>query len=234
MGKPGKTDKRDSNRQPETPAPIQPPPAAARASFPELVIRWLFSRTVRHARAMCKHVRKTVNHQRDVLKPNAIDQVTAAVQNVEYAVVTKADRATLTKQMENLDKAAQDWLKPYPSATVRENVEVLLVALTVAMAVRTFFLQPFKIPTGSMQPTLFGVTSKMLRPDFQIPTGLERVKQWFGGVSYIHIVADEDGEFQGAEDPFRILIFNIYQRVSFGGKIITIWFPPDYGSATLE
>ena len=45
----------------------------------------------------------------------------------------------------------------------RENVEVLLVALAVAMAIRTFFVQPFKIPTGSMQPTLYGVTSA---PDF--------------------------------------------------------------------
>jgi signal peptidase I len=32
-----------------------------------------------------------------------------------------------------------------------------LVAVIVAMAVRTFFIQPFKIPTGSMQPTLYGI-----------------------------------------------------------------------------
>jgi len=43
------------------------------------------------------------------------------------------------------------------SPALRENIEVLLVAVIVAMAVRTFFIQPFKIPTGSMQPTLYGV-----------------------------------------------------------------------------
>lgn len=42
---------------------------------------------------------------------------------------------------------------------IRENVEILAVALAVAMGVRTYFLQPFKIPTGSMQPTLNGITS---------------------------------------------------------------------------
>jgi hypothetical protein len=35
-----------------------------------------------------------------------------------------------------------------------ENVEVFLVAIVIALGVRTYFLQPFTIPTGSMQPTL--------------------------------------------------------------------------------
>ncbi len=42
-------------------------------------------------------------------------------------------------------------------AGFRENLEVIVVAIAVAMAFRTYFLQPFKIPTGSMQPTLYGI-----------------------------------------------------------------------------
>lgn len=37
---------------------------------------------------------------------------------------------------------------------LRELVESALIALVMALFVRTFFLQAFKIPTGSMQPTL--------------------------------------------------------------------------------
>ena len=66
----------------------------------------------------------------------------------QKAVAENADKAALEKQMENLEKAANKWLKPYPNAAWRENVEVLLVALAVAMGIRTFFLQPFKIPTA--------------------------------------------------------------------------------------
>src|SRR5947208_5920588 len=148
--------------------------------------------------------------------------------------------------MENLEAVANKWLKAYPNAAWRENVEVLLVALAVAMGIRTFFLQPFKIPTGSMQPTLYGVTSvpdftrgrddNAIRPgvgNFEIPTGWQRVREWFGGISYIHMVADTDGEML-IEPPVRILIFNIKQTIYIGGKSHTIWFPPDYGSATLE
>ena len=38
----------------------------------------------------------------------------------------------------------------------REWLDTLVVALSVAMAFRAYFYEPFKIPTGSMQPTLWG------------------------------------------------------------------------------
>src|SRR5207302_5266604 len=140
-----------------------------------------FSKTVRQAAAMRNHVAKLLNHQRDILSPQAVGALQASLQEMQKAIGEKADSAALENQMEKLETAANKWLKPYPNAAWRENVEVLLVALTVAMGIRTFFLQPFKIPTGSMQPTLYGVTSENLlrKPDFKIPTGMERVKQWF-------------------------------------------------------
>src|ERR1022692_30514 len=202
-------------------------------------MKWFFSKTVRHLCAMRKHVEKILNHQRDILAPKAVGEIEGAIQETKNVVASGADKAALEKQMEKLEAAANQWLKPYPNAAWRENVEVLLVALAVAMGIRTFFLQPFKIPTGSMQPTLFGVTSDNLinQPDFKIPTGLTRVRQWFEGISYIHLVAENDGPLQSVEPPFRILIFNIWQKVVAGGKTFIIWFPPDYGAppaGTLE
>jgi signal peptidase I len=142
--------------------------------------------------------------------------------------------------MESLEKSANKWLKPYPSAVWRENVEVLLVALAVAMGIRTFFLQPFKIPTGSMQPTLFGVTSQNLLvedPNFKVPTGVDRVRDWFRGISYVRVFAKTDGELNGVQPPLRFLIFNIKQTLYIGGVPHTLWFPPDFGGpprGTLE
>ena len=43
--------------------------------------------------------------------------------------------------------------RPQKSA-LREYVESLLLAILLALVVRTFFVQAFKIPTGSMRPTL--------------------------------------------------------------------------------
>ena len=145
-------------------------------------------------------------------------------------------RTQLLKQMETLEEVANKWLKPYPNAAWRENVEVFLVALAVAMAIRTFFAQPFKIPTGSMQPTLFGVVSDNLmeKPDFQIPTGWARVREWFEGISYVDVKAKADGTIDRVEEPFGIKVINFWQKLYIGGVAHTIFFPPDYGQGKLE
>jgi len=209
--------------------------------------QWFISKTVRQATAMRKHVEKLLNHQRDVLSPQAVEAVRTALAEIQKTVAENSDPEPIEKQMENLEKVANKWLKPYPNAAWRENIEVLLVALAVAMGIRTFFLQPFKIPTGSMQPTLYGVTSS---PDanrgfeesspaagatnFAIPTGWQRIRDWFGGVSYLDVRAKVDGELESVNPPFKILIFNIYQTLQIGGVTHWILFPPDYGSSTLQ
>ena len=40
---------------------------------------------------------------------------------------------------------------------IRNFLDVLVVACTVAGGIRALFIQPFRIPTSSMQPTLFGI-----------------------------------------------------------------------------
>lgn len=122
------------------------------------LLRWFSSQTVREACAVHKHYLRLLAAQRDIMAPNAISSVEVALTALRTAVDSGSNKGAIRLKAEELQFAAEKWIKPYPNAAWRENVEVLLVALAVAMAIRTFFLQPFKIPTGSMQPTLFGVT----------------------------------------------------------------------------
>ena len=58
---------------------------------------------------------KLLNAQRDILSPQAVDAVEAALQrNASGASDRNADDAALRKQMENLEKTATKWIKPYP------------------------------------------------------------------------------------------------------------------------
>lgn len=204
-----------------------------------MTLRWFISKNVRQATAMRKHVHRLLCAQRDILSAQAVEAVNGALDELQAVLRSGAVKDALLKQMENLERIANKWLKPYPNASWRENVEVLLVALAVAMGIRTFFLQPFKIPTGSMQPTLFGVTSENLmnKPDFKIPTGLTRVREWFEGISYVDVKAKTDGTLEGVSAPLRFLIFNLKQTLRIGGVPHMIWLPPDYGAppgGTLE
>jgi signal peptidase I len=206
-----------------------------------MFLRWFISSTVRQACALRSHVQRLLAAQRDQLSAQATGAITVATNELQKTVTEGTDKGKIKSKMDALDSAANKWLKPYPNATCRENVEVVLVAVAVAMAIRTFFVQPFKIPTGSMQPTLYGVTSYNLLPhhgrpgdpNFKIPTGWERIREWFEGISYIHVVAQSDGAIDAVSPMTHFLIFNIKQTLWIGGQPQTIWFPPDFGEQSL-
>jgi signal peptidase I len=195
-----------------------------------MFLRWLLSRPVRQALQMRKHVWKLLSAQRDLLSAPAIAGIQGAMDAL-HQTCRQGDTAAVQAGMEELEKAANKWLKPYPSAAWRENIEVLLVAIAVAMGIRTFFLQPFKIPTGSMQPTLYGITPNtphVLPPDYQIPNPIARFFDfWINGVSFVHVVAKADGELKAALPPRRMVLFNLWQRFQVGDEWYFVWFPPE-------
>jgi len=209
------------------------------------MIRWFTSKAAREAGAMRKHVQRLLNAQCDLMKPEAIAAIRAKIGELNDAIAEGANTGKIRIKTEELQFAAEKWVKPYPNPVWRENIEVLLVAIAVAMAIRTFFLQPFKIPTGSMQPTLYGVTSvpdfykarteadyteqMRLRDNLVIPTGWERFKRWFHGISYIDLKAKTDGTLDRVDPPVTLKLINLWQTVWIGGVAHTIWFPPDLG-----
>ncbi|TAL04358.1 MAG: signal peptidase I [Verrucomicrobia bacterium] len=227
------------------------PPAQSTVIKPPFIsLRWFISKTTREATAMHKHVHRILRAQCDLLSPAAMQSVSESLTALAGAIKSNAATAELRKGMTALEESANKWLLPYAHAAWRENVEVLLVALAVAMGIRTFFIQPFKIPTGSMQPTLYGVVSS---PDFTritseadyqeqikardaliIPTGWPRVRDWFGGITYVDIKAKTDGSLDRVDDPVGIRILNFYQNLYIGGVAHTLFLPPDYGQGDLK
>ena len=109
-------------------------------------------------------------YAQDILNARDLEIIT----NLEarYPVLLKArDVEGLEKLNKEVMKIGNKLFPPSPWDGWRENVEVFVVAGIMALAIRTFFLQPFKIPTGSMEPTLYGIepkTSIELPPNFLV------------------------------------------------------------------
>ena len=195
-----------------------------------MILRWFLSRTARQAANLWRHARRIVRAQRDVLDPQAEEKLGAAIVAVRSAMTSRAEKKLLKLRMAELEKAMTRWLQPYPHAALRENIEIILVAVAVAVAIHTFFLKPFKIPTGSMQPTLYGITVEDLRdrPEVNIPSGLNRFFDfWFNGNSYYHKVAETDGTLEEVEPVQHLFPFIRKQRFKLGGEWYSIWSPPE-------
>lgn len=104
---------------------------------------------LRHAR----HFRRT---REDVAPAAEVTALREAEAELQLAVKT-GDVAGIERGCSAAEACVRRLAPPRPYAGLRENLEVVVVAVAVAMAFRTYFLQPFKIPTGSMQPTLYGI-----------------------------------------------------------------------------
>jgi signal peptidase I len=120
-----------------------------------------------------KELKQTIHHARtfkvsheDIMPGEDVAELAGAIAVAERAYADNADDALGTAE-EKLSECLGKLDPPKSLAGWRENFDVLVVAIGVAMAFRAYFYQPFKIPTGSMQPTLYGIHTETLPPERQ-------------------------------------------------------------------
>ncbi|SVE63280.1 uncharacterized protein METZ01_LOCUS516134, partial [marine metagenome] len=167
------------------------------------VFRWLISKTLRKSVDSYKQVNKLLQEQRDLLKPAEQEKIGGVLGRLREAIETPMPREELQGITDReLDKAGKV-LKPYPDSWMRDTVEMFLVVFVSVIAFRAFFLQPFKIPTGSMQPTLYGITHVNLLGDKSrpVPGRLGRAGDWFKGVTWYHLKAEGKWRLVKIKDP---------------------------------
>ncbi len=151
---------------------------------------FLTPRYVKHGTQFARDARKLLAYKRDLVSTETIGEVEGEIIALEAAVKSR-DKAAVEVQANKLDKVCGKLTKPQTDAGWRENVEVFLVAIIIALAVRTYFIQPFTIPTGSMQPTLNGIIGTPITEP--LPNILVRT---FHGIvfgrTYVDLVAKAD------------------------------------------
>mgnify|MGYP000268152461 CR=1 FL=1 len=141
---------------------------------------------------LAKGARKFVNYKRDLLNEGLVAEIESR-RNDLLAVVNLGDKTKAAEASKMLNAACENSL-PHekPLGWFEENVEVMFVAIVIALGLRAYYLQPFRIPTGSMQPTLNGIIGKPL-PQAEWPSLPQRwVEKILRGRSYVRVVNDQD------------------------------------------
>lgn len=111
---------------------------------------------IKNGKMLLKGVAKFLHYKRDVLSEEKLAE-TQEKRDAFRALLKTGTPEEVSEGAKELQKVCERSL-PMPSHPgIRENVEVFFVAIVIALGIRSYFLQPFKIPTGSMQPTLNGI-----------------------------------------------------------------------------
>jgi len=139
---------------------------------------------------------KVWNYRRDRLNAKEGDELIGRSQELKRLLKERADAGRLKLGIESLEGVlGRTGGAIYPKTSLVENVEFFLVAAIVILGIRTYFVQPFKIPTNSMWPTYYGMTAENFPPGSAAPGTVESLFRFVAYGAMRHtVLAPRDGQ----------------------------------------
>ena len=173
--------------------------------------------------AISHFLAKRVHYGRDVLPEKLLERLEQARGLVREALWITTPSSQRQSILEKLEKDYGDLLRTERNHGRKENAEVALVAVVLALGVRAYFLQPFKIPTHSMRPTLLGILNQ---PETdQPPFILRRAFDFLiEGKSYHRAVAPQDGHIISVREGrlLGVIPWTTTEIIADGCKVIVL------------
>src|SRR5437667_3816581 len=182
------------------------------------------SRYVKHSRLLLRHAQKYLRYKKDLLSASSREEIVTGIDSLR-AALRERDHERIQDRAEALDKTLHKLTPVNWESHWRENCEVILVAIVVAVGIRSYFLQPFKIPTGSMQPTLNGIIGY---PSTNPPPNILRQIADFVvlGRNYINVVSRENDQIFEVV-PKKVLFFFTFSRLICSRQNFLVYASPD-------
>lgn len=196
-------------------------------SIPFLKPAW-----VKKADNLSKGVKKFVQYNQDLMEPVRIAQVSELRGKFDQAVKNR-DKVAAEAAEKEMVAVCEKSVSNYKSSALKENIEVIIVAIVVALGIRAYFLQPFKIPTASMQPTLNGIIAKAIPETEAFPNPLSRGLQYLThGRNYVELRVPQDWgtvKLVGVQQRSKLHFFTvtdlIFQDSQSQQRVLTGYLP---------
>lgn len=155
------------------------------------------SKTLREADDISRLAHKVWHYRRDVLSADQLDRLEGALERLERV---RQDPEASGDDLKTSISETRSVLEVtggafYTKRSWSDNIEMFLVAAILAIGARTYFIQPFKIPTNSMYPTYNGMTHELYLDAEEAPGALGSAFRFITlGASRKVVEAEASGE----------------------------------------
>lgn len=149
------------------------------------------------AKELLQSANKIYHYRKDVIPEGRLNDLEKAVAEIQ-SHLSDREPEQLEAAINRLDALLKKiGGKMYPKTFWNENVEVALVAAIIVIGIRTFFFQPFIIPTNSMYPTYSGMNAVIYSAEEGEPGAINK---WFRvarlGARHRSITAQNSGHVE--------------------------------------
>ncbi len=190
---------------------------------------WFMPSWRRQANETAAALARYINHFRPDIPAEKLEEL-ADIRTRLRAALLDWKKEDATKLVE-LVATKSESLRGFKRNAVAEVVESFFIIMVVFLGIRTYYAQPFRIPTGSMQPSLNGI---IVHPIDELPSA---PKRWWDaltlGSSYIDETAEQDMVLTGIQDETYWLLFTRTRLTFIGkedGRTITLTVPAASGT----
>ncbi|RMD80930.1 MAG: signal peptidase I [Lentisphaerae bacterium] len=178
-----------------------------------IIVLWflhsLYAKFIRpQAKRKLVQIKQSTKFLKDFLRWNE-DRMNPKLRDEFQQLIAEGETLISTDPFDS--KKSEQWLTRYekkiknlyPSnlfTSAKEFIETAVVIMGIVMAIRSVSIQLFKIPTGSMQPTLYGV-HYVHDTHLQIPGLVTQIFHYLNyGIRYVDVQAQAPGSLEAVKD----------------------------------
>lgn len=166
-------------------------------------LAWITPAWRRNARETMSALQRYADYNRHTLDEEALTRLSTHRNNL-YTALLNWDKEECTRLVSLVENQCES-MPGFKRHAVVEVVESFFVIMVIFLGLRTYYVQPFRIPTGSMQPSLNGI---IVHPVDKVP-GIAR-QAWDMltlGSSYVEATAENAKSIISIEQHPKWLLF---------------------------